>query len=52
VARQLHWKELTPGIIAATIIVVLTVIVLLFARVGALHGKKVTLYVATFIGKS
>jgi phospholipid/cholesterol/gamma-HCH transport system substrate-binding protein len=47
VARQLHWKELTPGIIAATIIVVLTVIVLLFARVGALHGKKVTLYVAT-----
>jgi hypothetical protein len=30
-----------------TVIVILTLIVLLFARVGALHGKKVTLYVVT-----
>ena len=46
-ARQLRWGELTGGIVAVTIIVVLTVIVLLFARVGALHGKKVTLYIVT-----
>jgi hypothetical protein len=33
--------------IAAAVIVVVTLAVLLFARVGALHGKKVTLYVVT-----
>lgn len=45
--RQLHWRELTVGIIAAAAIAALVVVVLLFARVGALHGKKVTLYVVT-----
>lgn len=33
--------------IAVAVIAALTVAVLLFARVGGLHGKKVTLYVAT-----
>jgi len=47
VPRQLYWRELTGGLIAAGVIAVLTVVVLLFARVGALHGKKVTLYVVT-----
>ena len=45
--RHFHWSELTGGIIATALIVGLTVIILLFARVGALHGKKVTLYVLT-----
>ena len=45
--RQLHWKELTGGMIAAAAIAALTVAVLVFARVGELHGKKVTLYVVT-----
>lgn len=45
--RQLHWRELTGGIIAAAVIAALTIAVLLFARVGGLHGKKVTLYVVT-----
>ncbi len=45
--RQLHWRELTGGLIAAAVIAAVTVAVLLFARVGGLHGKKVTLYVAT-----
>jgi len=45
--RQLHWKELTGGIVAAAVIAALTIAVLLFARVGGLHGKKVTLYVVT-----
>jgi hypothetical protein len=45
--RQLHWKELTGGVIAAAAIAALTIAVLLFARVGGLHGKKVTLYVVT-----
>jgi ABC-type transporter Mla subunit MlaD len=46
-ARQLHWKELKGGMIAVAVITALTVGVLLFARVGGLHGKKSTLYVVT-----
>lgn len=45
--RQLHWKELTGGIVAAGVIAAVTIAVLLFARVGGIHGKKVTLYVVT-----
>jgi hypothetical protein len=43
--RQLHWRELIPGIIAAAAIVALVIATLVFARVGEVHGKKVTLYV-------
>jgi phospholipid/cholesterol/gamma-HCH transport system substrate-binding protein len=46
-ARQLHWTELKGGIIAAAAISILVLATLLFARVGALHGKKVTLYIVT-----
>ena len=45
--RQLHWRELTAGIIAVAAIAVLVMVTLVFARVGGLHGKKVTLYVVT-----
>jgi ABC-type transporter Mla subunit MlaD len=45
--HQLHWRELTGGITAAVAIILLTVVVLVFARVGGLHGKKATLYVVT-----
>ena len=45
--RQVRWKELTGGIIAVAAIAVLVTATLLFARVGGLHGKKVTLYVVT-----
>ncbi len=44
-ARQLHWRELTAGIVFAAVIGGVVVLTFLFARVGALHGKKVTLYV-------
>lgn len=43
--RQLHWKELIPGIIAAAAILTLVIVTLVFARVGQVHGRKVTLYV-------
>jgi hypothetical protein len=43
--RQLHWRELIPGIIAAAAIVTLVIVTLLFARVGQVRGEKVTLYV-------
>jgi hypothetical protein len=45
--RRLHWTELKGGIIASAAIVCLVLVTLLFARVGALHGKKVTLYIVT-----
>ncbi len=45
--RQIHWKELTGGIIAVAVIVGLTLAILIYARVGGLRGKKVTLYVVT-----
>ena len=45
--RQLHWKELTGGIIAVAVVALLTIVTLVFARVGGIHGKKVTLYVVT-----
>ena len=45
--RRIHWSELTLGIIAVAVIGVITIATVVFARVGALHGKKVTLYVVT-----
>jgi phospholipid/cholesterol/gamma-HCH transport system substrate-binding protein len=45
--RQIDWKELTGGIIAVAVIVGLTLAILVYARVGGLRGKKVTLYVVT-----
>jgi MlaD protein len=45
--RQVHWRELTGGIIAVAAIAVLIIVTLRYARVGGLHGKKVTLYVVT-----
>ena len=46
-AHQLHWRELKGGLIAVALIAAIIVSILAFARVGALHGKKVTLYVVT-----
>ena len=43
--RHLQWRELIPGIIAAAAIVTLVVVTLLYARVGRVPGKKVTLYI-------
>lgn len=45
--RQIHWRELTGGIIAVAVIVLLIFATLRYARVGVIHGKKVTLYVHT-----
>jgi hypothetical protein len=45
--RHLHWRELTAGIIAVVALVVIIIATLVFARVGGLHGKKITLYVVS-----
>jgi phospholipid/cholesterol/gamma-HCH transport system substrate-binding protein len=41
------WSELRLGVISAAAIVVIVILTLLFARVGGVHGKKVTLYIVT-----
>jgi phospholipid/cholesterol/gamma-HCH transport system substrate-binding protein len=45
--RKIHWRDLRVGLIGAAAIALLVAAVVLFARVGALHGDKVTLYVVT-----
>jgi phospholipid/cholesterol/gamma-HCH transport system substrate-binding protein len=45
--RKIHWTELRVGLVSAVAIALLVLAIMLFARVGALHGKKATLYVVT-----
>ncbi len=45
--RKIHWTELRTGVISAAAIAAVVVSIMLFARVGALHGKKATIYVVT-----
>jgi len=45
--RKIHWTELRVGLIAAAALAALVLFIMLFARVGALHGKKATLFVVT-----
>lgn len=44
---RVHWSDLQIGVIAAIAIVVGVLSILLFARVGALHGDTQTVYVTT-----
>jgi hypothetical protein len=42
-----HWQDLRIGIIAAMVVVVGALAILVFGRVGIIHGKKITLFVTT-----
>jgi phospholipid/cholesterol/gamma-HCH transport system substrate-binding protein len=44
---RVHWGDLQIGVIATIAIAVTVVSILLFARVGALHGDTQTIYVTT-----
>lgn len=44
-ARPLHWKDLRTGLIALGAVIASALVILVFARVGGVRGKKVTLYV-------
>ena len=46
-SRNLAWRDLKTGTIAFVAIVGLAMSILLFARVGALHGDTTNLYVVT-----
>ena len=43
-ARGLSWSDVRGGLIATLIIVLVSVAILKFSRVGALHGKTISLY--------
>jgi phospholipid/cholesterol/gamma-HCH transport system substrate-binding protein len=45
--RKIHWTELRVGLIGGAAIVLLVAAIMLFARVGELHGRKATLYIVT-----
>jgi phospholipid/cholesterol/gamma-HCH transport system substrate-binding protein len=45
-SRRLVWGDLKVGLLAFGVIVALSLSILLFARVGALHGDTTTLFVA------
>src|SRR5215212_6409899 len=44
-ARSVAWRDLKVGVVASAAIVTLVVSILLFARVGALHGDTTNIYV-------
>jgi phospholipid/cholesterol/gamma-HCH transport system substrate-binding protein len=46
-AHRTGWKDLSIGLISAVGVIVAAVLILMFARVGSLHGKTVTVYVTT-----
>lgn len=45
--RKIYWTELRVGLISAAALAAIVLLIMLFARVGALHGKKATLFVVT-----
>jgi ABC-type transporter Mla subunit MlaD len=46
-AHRPQWQNLRIGIIAAAAVVIGAVLILVFGRVGIIHGKKITLFVTT-----
>ena len=46
-ARTLEWRDLKTGTIAFAVLTALVLFILIFARVGALHGDKSDIYVLT-----
>jgi len=46
-ARKVRWNDLIVGMIAAAGVLAVALAILVYGRVGLLHGKKFTLYVLT-----
>jgi phospholipid/cholesterol/gamma-HCH transport system substrate-binding protein len=46
-ARNSRWQELRIGLILATVVIVGAVFILVFGRVGVMHGKKITVFATT-----
>ena len=46
-ARKVRWRDLIVGMITAAGVIVAALLILVYGRVGLLHGSKFTLYVVT-----
>ena len=46
-ARKVRWRDLIIGMITAAGVIVAALVILIYGRVGLLHGRKFTLYVVT-----
>src|SRR5690242_20165974 len=46
-ARRVHWRDLFIGMIAAASVIIAAFAILVYGRVGLIHGKKFTLFVLT-----
>ena len=46
-ARKVHWRDLIIGMVAAAGVIIAAFLILVYGRVGLLHGKKFTLFVLT-----
>jgi phospholipid/cholesterol/gamma-HCH transport system substrate-binding protein len=46
-ARNSRWQDLRIGLILATVVIVGAVLILVFGRVGVMHGKKITVFATT-----
>src|SRR5438477_5363776 len=46
-ARRTRWKELSMGILAGGAVVAGALFILVYGRVGILHGRKFTLFITT-----
>lgn len=43
-AKRLHWKQLAIGLTSAAVVAAAALLILVFGRVGVLHGHKFTLF--------
>ena len=50
-APRASWKNLWIGVASASAVLGAALLILIFGRVGIIHGKKITLYVATDVAR-
>src|SRR5215468_4754725 len=49
--QRANWKNLWIGVASASAVLGAALLILIFGRVGIIHGKKITLYVATDVAR-
>jgi ABC-type transporter Mla subunit MlaD len=50
-APRASWKNLWIGVASAGAVLAIALLILIFGRVGIIHGRKITLYVATDVAR-
>ena len=49
--QRASWKNLRIGVISAGAVLAAALLILIFGRVGVIHGRKITLFVATDVAR-